>query len=296
MRFANGIFEPLWNQKYVDHVQITVAEDIGIEGRGAYYDESGALRDMVQNHMMQLLCLTAMEAPVAFEADEVRNEKVKVLHAVRPIPQEEIGEHVVRGQYAAGSVSGSKTPPYREEKGVESGSDTETYVAIRLFIDNWRWAGVPFYLRTGKRLPKRVTEIAIQFKDVPYLLFGDGSSDGIKANVLALRIQPDEGISLTMTSKVPGTVITLRPVVMDFRYGTSFGSEPPEAYERLLLDAIIGDSTLFTRRDEVEAAWQFINEILDAWHTASPPPLHTYEAGTWGPTAANTLIGRWRRL
>ncbi|HEY3174476.1 MAG TPA: glucose-6-phosphate dehydrogenase [Candidatus Polarisedimenticolia bacterium] len=295
MRFANGIFEPLWNQKYVDHVQITVAEDIGMEGRGAYYDSAGILRDMVQNHMMQLLCLTAMEPPVAFNAAEVRNEKVKVLHAVRPIEGDEVARHSVRGRYTAGFIGGQEVPGYTDEKGVAPGSRTETYVAIRLFIDNWRWEGVPFYLRSGKRLSKRATEIAIQFKQVPHLLFG-GDSGAIEPNVLALRIQPDEGISLKMTSKTPGTAVSLQPVVMDFRYGTSFGAEPPEAYERLLLDCMMGDSTLFTRRDEVEEAWRFVGGLLDAWESTAPPPLYPYEAGTWGPMEASSLIHRWRRL
>jgi glucose-6-phosphate 1-dehydrogenase len=296
MRFGNGIFEPLWNQKHIDHVQITVAEDLGMEGRGVYYDQAGALRDMVQNHMMQLLCLTAMEPPVAFEAEEVRNEKVKVLHAVRPITGPQVVEHVVRGQYAAGFVGGAEVPGFLAEKGVASGSHTETYVAIRLFVDNWRWAGVPFYLRTGKRLPKRATEIAIQFKQVPHLLFSGDRAGAIQPNVLALRIQPDEGISLKMMSKTPGTIVSLQPVVMEFRYGTSFGADPPEAYERLLLDCVAGDSTLFTRRDEVEAAWQFVNNLLEAWSGPHAPGVHPYEAGTWGPAAADALIERWRRV
>ncbi|MFQ5701102.1 MAG: glucose-6-phosphate dehydrogenase [Acidobacteriota bacterium] len=296
MRFGNGIFEPLWNYQQVEHIQVTVAENLGMEGRGAYYDSAGTLRDMVQNHMLQLLCLTAMEPPVAFEADAVRNEKVKVLQAIRPIPLEDLENHVVRGQYAAGFINGVQVPAFRSEKGVAADSRTETYVALRLFIDNWRWAGVPFYLRSGKRLPKRATEISIHFKKVPHLLFAGRGGDAIEPNVLSLRIQPDEGISLRITSKVPGSQVMLRPVVMDFRYGTSFGVDPPEAYERLLLDAIAGDSTLFTRRDEVEAAWRFMTPILERWQAEDAPPVHLYEAGSWGPTAASALIDRWRRL
>jgi glucose-6-phosphate 1-dehydrogenase len=294
MRFANGIFEPLWNQKYIDQVQITVAEDLGMEGRGPYYDRAGALRDMVQNHMMQLLCLTAMEPPVAFQAGPVRNEKVKVLQSVRPIEGDDVARHVVRARYTSGFVGGHEVPGFLQEKGVAGKSSTETYAAIRLFIDNWRWAGVPFYLRTGKRLPKRVTEIAVQFRQAPHLLFRRQSSD-IQPNVLAMRIQPDEGISLKMTSKGPGAMV-LQPVVMDFRYGTSFGAEPPEAYERLLLDCVAGDPTLFTRHDEVELAWQLMTDILDAWQSGAAPDLHEYPAGTWGPPEADELVERWRRL
>jgi glucose-6-phosphate 1-dehydrogenase len=296
MRFGNGIFEPLWNQKYIDHVQITVAEDLGMEGRGAYYATAGALRDMVQNHMMQLLCLTAMEPPVAMDADEVRNEKVKVLHAVRQYEPEEIARHVVRAQYGPGFIGGRQVVGFKEEAGVEPGSLTETFVAVRLFIDNWRWAGVPFLLRTGKRLPKRATEIAIQFRAVPHILFGGEDAGTLEPNVLALRIQPDEGISLKMTSKTPGSAVSVQPVVMEFRYGTSFGAEPPEAYERLLLDCMMGDPSLFTRRDEVEAAWEFINRILEAWQGKDAPPMLSYEAGTWGPAQADALVEKWRRV
>ena len=295
MRFANGIFEPLWNQKYVDHVQITVAESLGMERRGAYYDAAGALRDMVQNHMMQLLCLTAMEPPVALEAEAVRNEKVKVLKALHHLDADSLARNVVRAQYTAGSVAGEKVPGYLSEEGVAPGSTTETYVAVKTFIDNWRWAGVPFYLRTGKRLPKRATEIAIIFKQVPHMLFMARRSDGVKPNVLAMRIQPDEGISIKMISKVPGMMTSIQPVLMDFRYGTSFGADPPEAYERLLLDCMSGDSTLFIRGDEVDESWKFVDGVLEYWQSKAPPP-DTYEAGTWGPKSADKMIGKWRRL
>jgi glucose-6-phosphate 1-dehydrogenase len=299
-RFANTIFEPIWNRRYVDHVQITVAESIGVEGRGSYYEESGMTRDMVQNHMFQLLCLTAMEPPVSQAADAIRDEKVKVLHALRPVPPERAGEETVRGQYGPGTVGGRKVPGYVEEPGVAAGSRTETYVALRLHLDNWRWAGVPFYLRAGKRLPKRVTEVALQFKDVPHRLFHTGPSDRIAPNVLALRIQPDEGISVKFDSKVPGPEPRIQPVTMEFRYGTSFGVEPPEAYERLLLDAILGDSTLFIRGDEVEASWAYIDPLHEGW-SAEPgdSPLPSYESGTWGPDPAERLLARegrsWRR-
>ena len=293
MRFANGIYEPLWNQKYIDQIQITVAEDLGMEGRGEYYDSAGALRDMVQNHMLQLLCLTAMEPPVAFQAGPVRNEKVKVLESVRPIQGEDVARHVVRARYTRGFVGGREVPGFLEEEGVRKDSTTDTYVAIRLFIDNWRWAGVPIYLRTGKRLPRRVTEIAVQFRQAPHLLFRTQASS-IEPNVLALRIQPDEGISLKMTVKTPGSMV-LQPVVMEFRYGSSFGGEPPEAYERLLLDCMAGDATLFTRHDEVELAWRFITDILKAWQDGSAPALCEHAAGTWGPPEADRLVDRWRR-
>ncbi len=299
MRFANGIFEPLWNRRYIDHVQITVAESIGMEGRGAYYDATGALRDMVQNHMMQLLCLTAMEPPVAFEAEAVRNEKVKVLKAVRPIEGDDAAREVVRGQYGPGFVAGREVPGFAAEKGIPPDSRTETYVALRLLVDTWRWAGVPFFLRTGKRLPKRATEIAIVFKQVPHVLFAGNRSGEIQPNVLAMRIQPDEGISLKMSSKVPGRAASIQPVLMDFRYGASFGGEPPEAYERLLLDAMAGDGTLFTRGDEVEEAWKLVTAILQAWEESPETRVHAYESGSWGPSAADGLIapsGRWRRL
>jgi glucose-6-phosphate 1-dehydrogenase len=298
-RFANSIFEPIWDRRYVDHVQITVAESIGVEDRGGYYDSSGALRDMIQNHLTQLLTLVAMEPPVVYDADAVRDEKVKVLRAIKPIAPAEVASCTVRGQYSAGSVNGQPLGGYREERGVAPASQTETYVALKLFIDSWRWAGVPFYLRSGKALPRRVSEIAIQFKTVPTMLFADTPMHDIEPNVLAIKIQPDEGITIKFGSKVPGQQ-QIRPVTMDFRYGTSFGVASPEAYERLLLDCMLGDGTLFTRRDEVEASWALITPIHQGWESGPPQPFPNYEAGTWGPAAADEFMARdgraWRRI
>ncbi|MEK7692614.1 MAG: glucose-6-phosphate dehydrogenase [Chloroflexota bacterium] len=296
-RFGNGIFEPIWNRRYVDNVQVSVAETVGVEGRGGYYEESGALRDMVQNHLMQVLALVAMEPIASVQGDAVRDEKAKVFHAIKAI--EDVGRDTVRGQYAAGAILGEMVPGYREEQGVAPDSRTETYTAMRVEVENWRWSGVPFYLRVGKRLPKRATEVAITFKTAPLQLFRQMGGDNPAPNLLVLRIQPDEGISLRLGAKVPGTRSDVRPVNMDFRYGSSFGVDPPEAYERLLLDAMLGDSTLFTRWDGVEAAWEILTPVLDAWADGASP-LKQYEAGSWGPDAARELIERdgreWHRM
>ncbi len=299
-RLGNGIFEPLWNNRYVDHVQITVAEAVGVEGRASYYDRAGVSRDILQNHMMQLLTLTAMEPPARFDPDSVRDEKVKVLRALRPLSSIEVATRTVRGQYAPGAVAGAPVRGYREEARVDGRSETETYLAAKLEIDNWRWSGVPFYLRSGKRLPKRATEVEIVFRHPPYALFRDAGVGSLEANVLRLRIQPDEGISLSFGSKSPGQTLHIDPVRMDFFYLTSFGADPPEAYERLLLDCNRGDMTLFPRRDEVELAWEHVDSITRAWAEAGLPPVASYAAGTWGPEEADALIqqdGReWLRL
>jgi len=299
LRFANGIFEPFWNRQYIDHVQVTVAESIGVEGRGGYFESSGIVRDIIQNHALQLVSLIAMEPPVAFEADSVRDEKVKVLKALREFPLDNLADTAIRGQYGAGSIMGDPVIGYQAEDSVDPASRTETFAALKMYIDNWRWAGVPFLIRAGKRLPKRVTDISIQFRPAPYPLFRKVSRVTTHPNVLAIRIQPDEGISLKFDSKVPGPTVKTHPVTMEFRYATSFGAEPPEAYERLLLDTMIGDSTLFARRDEVETAWAWLDPLLRRWETSADQPF-SYEAGTWGPGEADQLLvpdGRaWRRL
>jgi glucose-6-phosphate 1-dehydrogenase len=297
-RFANYMFEPVWNRNYIDHIQITAAEDIGIGTRAGYYDQAGALRDLVQNHMLQLLTLVCMEPPASFEANKVRDEKVKVLQAIEPPTPEQVSQMTVRARYTAGMAGGEEATGYLQEEGVPEDSHTETYAALRLEVHNWRWAGVPIFLRTGKRLARKVTEIAVQLKPVPHMAFASKGSVGVQPNQLILTVQPNEGVSLSLGAKIPGATMRIRPVNMEFLYGTSFMSQSPEAYERLILDAMRGDATLFTRNDEVDAQWSIIDPILKTWSGGSPP-LSEYEAGTPGPAAADELIGdgrHWRPL
>ncbi|MEC7839111.1 MAG: glucose-6-phosphate dehydrogenase [Chlamydiota bacterium] len=298
-RFSNPIFESIWNNHHIDHVQITVGEDIGIGTRGKLWEEAGMLRDIVQNHMMQLLSLVGMEPPTNFEADAIRDEKVKVVESIRPFPLGQFDKFITRGQYAPGFINGEPVKGYREEDNVDPSSYVETYAAMELYIDNWRWAGVPFYLRAGKRLPKRATEIAIHFKSAPGFLFKNQSRK-VESNILVIRIQPDEGISLKMNCKVPGLNSPIQPVKMDFQYGSYFGAKPPEAYERLICDCMSGDSTLFARVDEVLASWRLFTPILEHWNNVTPQNFPNYPSGTWGPLDAEILLARdgrrWRLI
>ncbi|WP_412061898.1 glucose-6-phosphate dehydrogenase [Rubrivirga sp. IMCC45206] len=290
-RFANALFEPIWDARYIDNVQITVGETVGVEHRAGYYERAGAVRDMVQNHLLQLLCLVAMEPPVAFAADEVRNKKVDVLRALRPITPERVHEVAVRGQYGPGVLLGERVAGYREEPNVAKRSATETYAAFKLEVENWRWTGVPFYLRTGKRLPRRVSEISVQFRPVPHRAFPTGADEAFQPNRLVLRLQPDEGIVLRFQAKRPGPSMLLQPVAMRFDYDEAFDT-PPEAYETLLLDAIRGDATLFMRADQVEAAWRVVDPVLEAWAASPPAEFPNYASGTWGPAAADRMLAR----
>ncbi len=298
-RFGNGLFEPIWNRRYIDSVQITVAETVGVEGRGEFYDDTGAMRDVVQNHGLQLMTMFAMEPPVEFGPEDLRDEKLKVLRAVKPMAPSDVAANVVRGQYVSGWVEGERVTSYRDAPEVEPDSETETFVALKLAIDSWRWAGVPFYIRTGKTLPSRVTEIAVQFRRAPLALFSRAGVSQVDPNVLAIRVQPDEGILLRFGAKVPGQGLQIRTVNMDFRYGSSFAVDSPDAYETLLVDAMVGDTSLFTRNDEVERAWEILDPILKAWAAGEGGPLHFYGAGTWGPPAADDMLERdgraWRR-
>ena len=299
-RFANGIFEPIWNRRYIDHVQISVAETVGVEQRGGYYDQAGALRDMVPNHIMQLISLTAMEPPISFHADSVRDEQAKILHAVQPLSSEEVLTRTVRGQYGEGKIAGQNVPAYRAEAGVPPDSRTETFVAMKLLIDNWRWADVPFYLRTGKRMPVRNTHIVIQFRRAPFVLFRDTPVENLMPNQLVLHIQPEEGISLRFAAKVPGPVMRLGAVDMNFEYVDYFGQQPSTGYERLLHDCMIGDATLFQRADMVEAGWCVVSPALDVWKALPPRNFPNYAAGTWGPHDSEELLERdgrhWRNF
>ncbi len=297
-RFGNGIFEPVWNRRYINNVQITAAESIGVEGRGGYYQESGALRDMIQNHLMQVMATIAMEPPAVFESETVRDERAKLLRSVRLMTQEQAPMHAVAGQYGAARIGSDDVPGFREEPGVAKDSQTDTYAAVELYVDNWRWAGVPFYIRSGKRLPKRVTDIAIQFNSAPLRLFNSDDGDGSgRPNLLIVRIQPEEGISIRFLSKSPGSGMRLRPVSMDFNYGTSFGERSPSAYETLLVDVLVGDATLYSRQDMVEASWTVVQPIIDDWN-ARKFDFPNYESGTWGPAAADEMLARnghaWR--
>lgn len=300
LRFANSILEPVWNYKYIDHVQITIAETLGVEERGEFYDKTGALRDVIQNHGLQLLSLVAMEPPASLSPNDVRDEKAKVFRNVKRMDESEVSKHAVRGQYGAGYFVGEQIPAYRDEKNVNPESNTETFAALELYIDNWRWAGVPFYIRTGKRLPHRTTEIAIQFRDVPEVLFKRVLEEQVVPDVLAIKVQPDEGVTLRIMAKVPGQELQLQPVQMEFRYGSSFALSLPEAYERLFLDAVLGDASLFARKDGIEEEWEIITPILNFWQSHKAMDFPNYLPGTWGPQQASDLIGqsgrRWRRL